>query len=214
MDINLRVARQVENLRRDRRLRIEDLAARSGVSRAMISRIERGEGGATLGTLEKISIGLGVLLPELFGRESYAEPRLHRRNPVVSRQGQPECVDPVSGYRRRTLTPATAARGMQLSEVRLPAGAHVVFDSAGCGPRAALQIWMLDGMVELLLGPELKQGQARATAERRASRCDITLLEAGDCLAMELGFLMTARNPGIADARYLCAVIDSPPAQH
>lgn len=193
MDINLRVAQQIGRLRMDRRLRIEDLAARSGVSRAMISRIERGETSASVGTLEKISIGLGVLLPELFGRESYGEPRLHRRNPVVSRRGQPEWVDAACGYRRRTLTPATATQPMRLFEVCLSAGARVMLEFVPGNSPAMQQVWILEGNVELGLG-----GQT-------------LLLRTGDRAALEVDHPTHLRNPGAGNARYLSAVLSNLP---
>jgi transcriptional regulator with XRE-family HTH domain len=69
-DFNQRVAARVRELRDQRGLSIESLAHRSGVSRAMISRIERAESSPTAVVLNKLSIGLGVLLPTLFGAAS------------------------------------------------------------------------------------------------------------------------------------------------
>lgn len=173
-------------------LTIEELADRSGVSRATISKIERAESSPTATVLNKLSIGLGVLLPSLFGPTSHAEPRLQQRDPVVSRKGQPEWKDPDTGYQRRTLTPTTAAQPLQLSEIRFPPGERVTFENAFGGIKVYQQIWMLDGAMELRLGREL------------------THLRAGDCMAMTLDRPITFHNTGKKEARYLVAVARNP----
>lgn len=189
MDINERLARRLAQLREELGLSIEELANRSGVSRAMISRIERAESSPTATVLNKLSIGLGTLLPNLFGHEGYAEPRLQQRDPVVSRKSQPEWHDPDTGYRRRTLTPATAPQSLQLSEIHFPPGARVTFENAFGEAKVLQQIWMLDGNLELRLGKELSH------------------LKSGDCMAMTLDRPITFHNPGRKDARYLVAIM-------
>lgn len=175
-------------MREDRGLSIDELAEHSGVSRAMISRIERAESSPTATVLNKLSIGLGVLLPTLFGPATYTEPRLQQRDPVASRKGQPEWCDPDTGYRRRTLTPSTANQPMQLSEITFPPGARVTFENAFGGVQVHQQIWMLEGNMELRLGKEL------------------TTLGKGDCMAMSLDRPITFHNPGKKEARYLVAI--------
>ena len=62
----------VERLKRLRRLRAmsqEELAEESGVGRATISRIERGETGAHGRTLRRLAQALGVGVEELVGEE-------------------------------------------------------------------------------------------------------------------------------------------------
>jgi transcriptional regulator with XRE-family HTH domain len=192
MDINERLARRLSQLREEYALTIEELSDRSGVSRAMISKIERAECSPTATVLNKLAIGLGVLLPSLFGLTGFAEPRLQQRDPVVSRKGQPEWRDPDTGYSRRTLTPSTATQPLQLSEIRFPAGARVTFENAFGGAAVYQQIWMIDGQLELRLGKEL------------------AALRAGDCMAMTLDRPITFHNPGSKDARYLVAIARNP----
>jgi transcriptional regulator with XRE-family HTH domain len=189
MDINERLARRLTQLREELGLSIGQLSDRSGVSRAMISKIERVQSSPTATVLNKLSIGLGTLLPNLFGPESYAEPRLQQRDPVASRKTQPEWRDPDSGYVRRTLTPATAAQALQLSEIHFPPGARVTFENAFGETKVVQQIWMLDGTLELRLGKELSQ------------------LKNGDCMAMTLDRPITFHNPGRKAARYLVAIL-------
>jgi transcriptional regulator with XRE-family HTH domain len=65
-DINQRIAGRVRDLRSARGQSLETLAQRSGVSRSMISLIERGESSATAVVLEKLAASLGVSLAALF----------------------------------------------------------------------------------------------------------------------------------------------------
>lgn len=193
MDINERLARRLQELRAERGLTIEALAARSSVSRAMISRIERAESSPTASVLNKLAIGLGVLLPTLFGPTGYTEPRLGLRHPVAARRAQPEWRDPDTGYRRRTLTPATSGQPLQLSEVHFPAGAGVTFDNQFGKTVVKQQIWLLEGTMDIELGGE--------TAHLRA----------GDCMAMTLDAPIRFHNPGSRAARYLVAIIGPSP---
>jgi transcriptional regulator with XRE-family HTH domain len=195
MDVNERLARRISDLRFERGISIVDLSVRSGVSRAMISRIERAESSATATVLSKLAIGFGVLLPELFTPSTFAEPRLQQRDPLVTRKGQPEWQDPDSGYKRRTLTPATATQPLQLSEINFPPGARVTFENAFGAALVQQQIWMLEGDMDLRLGKET------------------THLKAGDCMAMTLDRPITFHNPGSKAARYLVALLKAPAAK-
>ncbi|MEO6185707.1 MAG: XRE family transcriptional regulator [Steroidobacteraceae bacterium] len=188
MDINARIARRLKDLRDELGLSIEQLSVRSGVSRGMISKIEREECSPTATVLNKLSIGLGVLVPTFFGPASYREPRLQQRNPVSARKGQIEWQDPESGYQRRTLTPSTAKQPLQLSEIHFPAGAKVTLENPGGAAMVQQQIWMLEGHMELLIGSE---------------PCH---LGPGDCVAMTLDSPVTFHNPGRKEARYLVAI--------
>ncbi|MBE0628354.1 MAG: helix-turn-helix transcriptional regulator, partial [Burkholderia vietnamiensis] len=65
--INERIARRVRDLRTLRGYTLDTLAARSGVSRSMISLIERASASPTAVVLDKLAAGLGVSLAALFG---------------------------------------------------------------------------------------------------------------------------------------------------
>ena len=80
------------------------LAERSGVSRAMIAKIERAEAQPTAALLGRLSGALGLTLSELVARAEHADRRLARA------AEQPTWTDPDSGYTRRALSPAAAGR--------------------------------------------------------------------------------------------------------
>jgi transcriptional regulator with XRE-family HTH domain len=116
-DVNQRVAHRVRDLRARRGLSLDALALRCGVSRSMISRIERGESSATAVVLEKLAAGLDVSLASLFEAPQPTEA------PVARRAEQPLWRDPQSGYVRRNVSPRALprrSRSSRCSSSRMP----------------------------------------------------------------------------------------------
>lgn len=186
-DINQRIAARVRALRDANGLSLEALAQRSGVSRSMISLIERGESSATAVVLEKLATSLGVALAGLF-----EDARPQPASPLARRAAQPSWRDPASGYLRRNLTPTGLGAPLQLVEVEFPPGAKVAYES---GPREVpvhQQVWVLEGCIELGVAGQVHR------------------LEAGDCLAMQLDGPTRFRNPTRKPARYLVALANDP----
>ena len=64
--IDAEVGRQLRELRRDRGLTLQQLAAHTGLSRTSLTRIEAGTANPSVGTLKKVSGALGVLIGDLF----------------------------------------------------------------------------------------------------------------------------------------------------
>lgn len=183
--INDRIAARVRELRNRQGLSLEALADASGVSRSMISLVERGESSPTAVVLEKLATGLGVSLATLF--ETPAAPP----HPVSRRADQVEWRDPASGYRRRNVSPDGFPSPIQIVEVNFPAGARVAYETAARSGVTHQQVWVLQGMIEVVLGEERFE------------------LGAGDCLAMVLDRPITYHNPTSKPARY-CVVIVAP----
>src|SRR5437763_1302276 len=102
-DLNQRIAERVRELRAARGLSLDALAGTSGVSRSMISLIERGESSPTAVVLEKLAAGLGVMLASLFDAPAGASQA--PTGPVSRRADQPQWRDPASGYVRRNVSP-------------------------------------------------------------------------------------------------------------
>jgi transcriptional regulator with XRE-family HTH domain len=190
-ELNQRIAARVRELRAARGLSLAALAARSGVSRSMISLIERGESSPTAVVLERLSVGLGVVLAALF--EAPADTAASPSGPIARRADQPEWRDPGSGYRRRNVSPPGVTQPMRIVEVRFPAGARVAFETGAREARVHQQIWILEGAMDVTLGKQRHR------------------LKPGDCLAMLLDQPTMFHNPTRKPARY-AAVIASEPA--
>jgi transcriptional regulator with XRE-family HTH domain len=185
-DINARIAGRIRELRAERGLALEALAESSGVSRSMISLIERGESSATAVVLEKLATGLGVPLASLFDAPA---PPAH---PVSRRKDQVEWRDPASGYLRRNVSPAGFPSPLHIVEVIFPAGARVAYETGARPGVTHQQIWVLQGEIEITLG-----------RVRHA-------LGAGDCLAMVLDRPITFRNRTEKPARYAVVLCHQP----
>lgn len=185
LDINERIAARVRDLRTGMGLSLEALAEGSGVSRSMISLIERGESNPTAVLLEKLATGLGVSLATLF--EMPAAPPC----PLSRRAEQVEWRDPQSGYVRRNVSPDGFPSPIQIVEVVFPAGARVAYETSARAGVTHQQVWVLEGRIEMTLGEEQFE------------------LYAGDCLAMVLDRPITYHNPSDSPARY-CVVIVAP----
>ncbi len=133
------IAHNVRESRAARALSLEELAAKSGVSRSMISLIERGESSPTAVVLEKLAAALDVTLASLFA------PPQPPGGPVARRDEQPVWRDPESGYVRRNVSPPGVPQPMQLVEVqfpprgpRVPAGVGARRHDRGHGGEGAL----------------------------------------------------------------------------
>jgi transcriptional regulator with XRE-family HTH domain len=185
-ELNQRIAERVRELRAGQGLSLETLAGKSGVSRSMISLIERGESSPTAVVLEKLAAGLGVMLASLF--DSPAAAAQTPSGPVARRDDQPLWRDPASGYLRRNVSPRGAAQPMQIVEVRFPAGGRVAFETGGRDMRVHQQVWVLEGTIDVTLGDERHR------------------LREGDCLAMQLDRPTMFHNPTRKPTRYAVVI--------
>jgi transcriptional regulator with XRE-family HTH domain len=181
-DINARIASRVKMLRTGEGMTLDTLAAKSAVSRSMLSLVERGESSPTAVVLEKIATGLGVPLASLF--DDVAAPS----NPVSRHADRRVWRDPQSGYQRCNISPPNFPSPIQLVEITLPAGARVAYETGARDTRIHQQIWIQEGNIELTIG--------RVTHR----------LEAGDCIAMQLNEPTAFRNRTRKPARYIVVI--------
>ncbi|MEV6616971.1 XRE family transcriptional regulator [Streptomyces sp. NPDC051051] len=137
-----RIAVRVRAERERRGWTLNELAEASGVSRAMIHRIERGESSPTAVVLGKLSAAFRLSVSSLL---ALAEGEAHGSDGTagVRRYGDAtEWRDPDTGYRRRQITgPRFPA---ETAEIRLPAGAAVSYPAASFA-FARQVVWVLDG---------------------------------------------------------------------
>jgi len=186
-DLNQRIAGRVRELRTSRGLSLDSLAERSGVSRSMISLIERGESSPTAVLLERLAIGLSVPLASLFDA-----PPGDGAEPVARRADQPQWRDPGSGYVRRNVSPGGFPSPIRIVEVEFPAGARVAFDTGTRDVRVHQQVWVLAGTIEVAVGESSRR------------------LETGDCFAFLLDRPTAFRNPTRKPARYAVVIVSEP----
>ncbi len=181
--INDQIAARVRQLRAERGLSLDALAERSGVSRSMISLIERAETSPTAVVLEKLAAALDTTLAGLF------EPATAPPSPVSRHADQTVWRDPASGYIRRNVSPGGSP--IQIVEVEFPAGAQVAYESGTRQPVIHHQVWVLEGAIEVTVGGETHR------------------LTAGDCLAFVLDKPTAYRNRTRKPARYAVVIVSS-----
>ncbi|MDM0024474.1 helix-turn-helix domain-containing protein [Variovorax saccharolyticus] len=185
--LNDRIAERVRELRAARGLSLDALATHCGVSRSMISLIERGESSPTAVLLEKLATGLGVALASLF------EPARAGDDPVARLADQPLWRDPHSGYVRRNVSPAGSSP-IQIVEVAFPPKARVAYESGAREPRIHQQVWVLENSIEVTVGEVCHR------------------LGAGDCLAHALDRPVSYHNPTRSLTRYAVVIATLPSA--
>jgi transcriptional regulator with XRE-family HTH domain len=182
-ELDQRIARRVRAARQGLGLTLDALADRSGVSRAMISRVERGEASPTAVLLGRLANALGTTLSDFF-REEAAE------GPLMRRADQPVWRDPATGYLRRNVT--GEGPGLDIVEVTLPSGAVVAYDNAVALSAADQVVWVLEGRLRMGVGAESHD------------------LAEGDSLAMRLDRPITFQNLSADPVRYV-VVLRRPP---
>ena len=172
------IAERLKRLRLEQAMTLDHLSARAGVSRAMISRIERGEASPTAQLLARLCSALGTTLSRFFADgEKAGDPLLRRNDQRVWR-------DPETGYQRRSISPDGTGSPVDIVEVEFPPGARVVFEQQQFDAGLTQHLWLFEGRLTMTAGTETH------------------VLEAGDCLFMRLCEAHIFHNPSRAPARY------------
>lgn len=181
-EIEHRIAEQLARLRAAHDWSLDDVAERTGISRATLSRLERSELSPTAQMLGKLCGVYGWTLSRLMAEAESRPPSL------VPASEQAEWKDPESGYRRRLVSPPAPGLRGEVVLVRIPAGASVSFDTS---PVAGLEhhLWMLEGSLTL----EVEGSVFR--------------LKAGDCLRYALTGPSRFEGTGKREARYIVAIV-------
>jgi transcriptional regulator with XRE-family HTH domain len=178
-----RIADRLHLEREARGWTLADLATRSGVSRAMISKIERCEASPTATLLVRLAGAFDLTLGGLIARAEGDAERL------VRSADQSVWCDPASGYLRRQLFERTD-NPIELVRVELPGSARVGMPASSY-VRIRQVVWVIEG--------ELVIEEAGARHE----------LAAGDCLGFGPPADTTFVNESVKTCTYLVIVARS-----
>jgi transcriptional regulator with XRE-family HTH domain len=180
VDTEAALAQRIADERAARGWSLAELAQRSGVSRAMLSKVERSEASPTATVLMRIASAFETTLADLLSEKARAPRHL-------SADEQPTWTDPASLYRRRQVY-LSATMPLELVEVLLPPGAVV---SAPASAYALIRqvLWVLEGKVVIDEGGER------------------TLLAPGDRLEFGAPSDVQFRNESERPCRYLVALV-------
>ena len=142
-----RIAANLRRRREELGLSLAQLAARSGVSKAMIAKVESGLSSPTAGLLGRLCAGLGVTLSTLMIEAEASE---------VSHQPaarQPTWRDPATGLERTLVAAASPFSQVEIARLKLPVGTVVEYSLA---PARGIRqhIVMLSGQLVFTIGGE------------------------------------------------------------
>jgi transcriptional regulator with XRE-family HTH domain len=173
---------RLTSLRNERGWSLDELATRSGVSRATLSRLERGETSATAVMLGKLCAAFGWTLSRLMSAIETAAPAF------IAQDSQPVWTDPATGFVRRTISPPSADLRGEVMAGTLPVGTVISYDRP---PSVGLEhhLWMMAGALSLTV-----EGVAHNLAP-------------GDCLRYRLTGPSRFESLGPEPASYLIAII-------
>lgn len=177
-----RVGEQIQRLRNERKLTLDDLSRAAGVSKSMLSEIERDKANPTIAVAWRLTNALGITLDELFSQP---------KAPETIRVDGPHDIPTLAGhdgrYQLRVWGPIDLAGKFEWYELTLPGGGALVSNAHEPGTREHLTV--LQGAMEI----------EAAAASRR--------LKAGDTARYPADEPHAIRNPGKAEARALLIVI-------
>lgn len=176
MEIDQMIAARLRQLRAERGWTLDQLAQASGVSRGMISKIERHESSATASLLSRLAHALAIPLSELL-----APPR--PRAAVSRKAERPRWQDPQTGFTREVVSPPMTGSAVEIVEVDLPAGARVDY--------------------QLPAPASYRQHLLVLAGTLRIHRDGATDLQSGDAFFMEPAGAFSFENAGARSCRYL-----------
>jgi transcriptional regulator with XRE-family HTH domain len=176
-DTEARIARRIRLERDARGWSMADLADRSGVAKATISKIERAEMSPTAVTLLRLAAAFDLTLAGLLLRAEGEGERLSRA------ADQPVWRDPESGYLRRQVF-SRPDHPLELVAVEMPAGQRVTLPASSYA--RIRQLVMVQAGELTLVEDGIHQ-----------------VLAAGDCLGFGAPCDVTFANETAAPCRYL-----------
>lgn len=178
----LNLTLRLRELRLARGWSLEDLAKRCDVSRASLSRIEKGDVSPTTNVLGKLCSAYGLTLSRLMilAEEDYA--------PIVKRADQAVWIDERTGFRRRSVSPPSNALSCEVLECELSPGTYIEYPKP---PSAGLEhhLLLLEG--ELVVEVDGKNHS----------------IKPGDCLRYKLYGASSFQAHKVVGARYHLVVL-------
>jgi len=163
-NLNIRIGLKVKEEREKRGWSLTELAGHSGVSRAMIHKIERGESSPTAVLLARLSGSFDMSISQLLAQTEV------QTGTLVRHENQPVWQDPETGYLRRHVSPGEMP--VDLVSVELPANTAVPMPAISYISRRQL-VWVLEGSLTFEAGS--------STYEMAAGDC-LELGDPADCV--------------------------------
>ncbi len=176
-----RLAKRLADLRTERRWSLEALAELTGISRASLSRIERGETSPTATIMNRLCIAYGLTMSRLLSEVEAPGPQ------HLQAARQQLWFDKESGYQRRSVSPPATTFRSELVEASLEENAFIEYEAPSV-EGLEQHIWILQGVLVFTMND-----------------CQWRL-ETGDCLRFHLTGRSSFHAPESSGVRYALVV--------
>jgi transcriptional regulator with XRE-family HTH domain len=176
------IAQRLKALRLERGWSLDELARRSTVSRATLSRLENAEVSPTASVLGKICAAYGLTMSRLMYmvEDTFV--------PLIRRNTQSVWTDQTIGFRRRSVSPPAQALAAEVLECELEPGTRITYDRP---PRPGLEHHLI-----------LIEGQLEVSVDGQ-----IYNLQPGDCLRYQLFGSSAFATSEQCAARYILVIV-------
>ncbi|KKC45273.1 helix-turn-helix domain-containing protein [Acinetobacter sp. V2] len=159
--LDAEIARLLLKQRKSKGWTVAELAEYSGVSQAMISKVERGASSPSAAILGRLVNALGITLSKLFAEAEMSQ----NTNILLSRkQQQQHWTDNQLGITRWSISPAGAHP--ELIKIEIPASSQFFMPASAYENLNGQTIWVLSGQLDIQIDSQLFH------------------LETGDCIAL------------------------------
>jgi transcriptional regulator with XRE-family HTH domain len=159
-----RVGERLAALRQRDGLSLDELSRKAGVSKSMLSQIERGQANPTVAVVWRLANALGVAVGDLLGDPRASAPGLT----TVPAHATPALKSPDGLCELRILGPIELAGQFEWYELHMQAGGALESDPHEPGSREHLSV--LSGALEVEAGSETSRLKAGETARYAVDR--------------------------------------------
>ncbi|ESK57360.1 helix-turn-helix domain-containing protein [Acinetobacter tjernbergiae] len=148
--LDAEIARLLLKQRKSKGWTVAELAEYSGVSQAMISKVERGASSPSAAILGRLVNALGITLSKLF-----AEAELSQNTNVLlsKKQQQQHWTDNQLGITRWSISPAGA--NPELVKIEIPALSEFFMPASAYEHLNGQTIWLLSGQLDIQIDTQL-----------------------------------------------------------
>jgi transcriptional regulator with XRE-family HTH domain len=176
------IAQRLKGLRAEHGWSLDELARRSNVSRATLSRLENAEVSPTASVLGKLCAAYGLTMSRLVHmvEDDFV--------PLIRRSTQTVWTDATIGFQRRSVSPPAQTLAAEVLECELEPSTRITYDRP---PRSGLEhhLLLIEGQLEVSIA-----GQSYD-------------LRPGDCLRYQLFGPSAFATPEQCGARYILFIL-------
>jgi transcriptional regulator with XRE-family HTH domain len=180
--LDTQIAARLKALRVERNWSLEELARRSGVSRATLSRLENAEVSPTASVLGRLCAAYGMAMSRLMRMVE------DEFEPLIRREAQWVWRDQDVAFERRSVSPPNASLSGEVIECRIGAGTRIAYPEPS-KPGLEHHLVMLEGQLSLTVGNAVHE------------------LRSGDCLRYALHGATEFATPETVGARYILFMV-------